>query len=122
MSAKNGITILVVEDDLLLRERVAEFLHEKGLRTIEAGNAAEALIVLKEHPEIRLLFTDVTMPGKLDGCDLAEEIHASRPDIRIILTSGKRLPGDCHIPPDGVFVPKPYLPDQIVGMITHMLA
>jgi len=68
---------------------------------IEAANADEALSALTEHPEIRVLFTDVTMPGRLNGCDLAREVHARRPDVGLVVTSGKRLPYDCDIPTAG---------------------
>jgi two-component system, response regulator PdtaR len=114
-------TILVVEDEPLMRECLVEFLTADGFHTLEAGNVEEALVAFAEHPEIRLLFTDVSMPGKLDGCDLAEQIHAGRPDVKVIITSGKQLRQDCRLPKDGVFVPKPYSPTALSHTISKML-
>jgi len=115
-------TILVVEDELLVREFLVEILSARGLDIIEAANADEALSALTEHPEIRVLFTDVTMPGRLNGCDLAREVHARRPDVGLVVTSGKRLPYDCDIPDGGVFIQKPYTSRAVAGVISRMLA
>jgi len=117
----NQSVILVVEDETDVRETVVEVLSENGLEIIAARDAEEALAAFEAHPEIRVLFTDVTMPGRLDGCDLASEIHALRPDVKVVLTSGKNLPEDCDIPEGGIFVPKPYSPDAIARLIAHIL-
>jgi DNA-binding NtrC family response regulator len=117
----NQSVILVVEDEPDVREAVVEVLTDKGLAIIAAKDAEEALAAFKAHPEIRVLFTDVTMPGSLDGCDLAAKVHALRPDVKVVLTSGKNLPVDCDIPEGGIFVPKPYSPDAIARLITHIL-
>jgi hypothetical protein len=62
------------------------------------------------------------MPGKLDGCDLAHELQLRRPVVKVILTSGKRLPQNCRIPDGGIFIPKPYLPDTIARMLLSIVA
>jgi two-component system, response regulator PdtaR len=114
-------TVLVVEDEPFMRECLVDFLTADGFHMFEAGNVAEALVVFAQHPEIQLLFTDVSMPGKLDGCDLAQQIHALRPDVRIIITSGKKLRQDCHLPENGLFIAKPYSPTMISRTISKML-
>lgn len=114
-------TILVVEDEPFMRECLVEFLTADGFHTIAAGNVEEALAAFAEHPEIRLLFTDVSMPGKLDGCDLAEQIHAGHLEIGIIITSGKLLRQNCRLPKGGMFVPQPYSPTAVSRTIAKML-
>jgi len=120
MSAQRAI--LIVEDEPLVRESVVDFLTCRGLEIVEAANAEEALVALAAHPEIRILFTDVNMPGRLDGCDLAREVHALRPDVGVVLTSGQRIAEDCQIPEGGVFIPKPYSQTAIARLISKMMA
>ena len=86
-----------------------------------AATADQALGVLTAHPGIRVLFTDINMPGKLDGFGLAREIHARRPDIHLILTSGKVAIGDIDIPDGGIFVSKPCSPDAVARLVSGIL-
>jgi two-component system, response regulator PdtaR len=118
---ENKPTILVVEDESIVRMIAVSVLEDEGFTVVEAANAKQALGVLLDHPEIRVLFTDINMPGELDGFDLAREIHARRPDIRLILTSGKVAIGDIEIPDGGVFVPKPYSPDAVAHLVSRIL-
>ena len=80
--------VLLVEDDVLLRFLLAEKLREAGLGVIEAANADEAFSYIQPAAQIDLLFTDVQMPGSMDGVGLARRIGTGYPSIRIILTSG----------------------------------
>jgi DNA-binding NtrC family response regulator len=121
LTMANQCVILVVEDEFDVREIVVEVLTDNGLEIIAAQDADEALVAFKAHPEIRVLFTDVTMPGSLDGCDLASKVHELRPDVKVVLTSGKNLPEDCDIPEGGIFIPKPYSPDALARLFTHIL-
>jgi two-component system, response regulator PdtaR len=114
-------TVLVVEDEPLVRELMVEALSEQGWHIVEAATADEALKVFLIHPEIGVLFTDITMPGTLDGCDLAREIHARRPEVSVVLTSGRSLPANCHIPEGGIFIRKPYSQSAVVGLISGLL-
>ena len=112
--------ILIVEDDPIIRWSGAETLEDAGFEVLEAANADEALLLLESHGAVSVLFTDVDMPGKIDGLELAR-ITANRwPFIHIIVASGqthaRRMPGH------GRFVPKPYLPEQIVRDIDSLLA
>jgi two-component SAPR family response regulator len=81
----------------------------------------EALNLLDRHPEVRILFTDINMPGQLDGIQLARKVHRMRSDIRLILTSGRERPRDGEIPDNGHFVPKPYRADSLTRLVREML-
>ena len=83
---------LVVDDEELLRLYAAGVLEDHGFRVVEAENAAAALKVLKSRHNVRLLFTDIQMPGKLNGMDLAQEVHARWPDVLLVITSGQMRP------------------------------
>lgn len=113
----SATVILVVEDEAILRLHAVELLKEAGFATLEASQAEEALEVLGRNPEVSVLFTDIDMPGRLDGLQLARRVHELRPDIQLILTSGQRPPASRDIPDDGRFVPKPYDLDRIAGIV-----
>lgn len=81
-------TILVVEDEALIRMAVADYLRDCGYRVVEAGSGDEAVVVLKTDPRINVVFTDVNMPSSLNGFGLAQWVRRKRPEVRVILTSG----------------------------------
>lgn len=81
-------TILVVEDEPIIRLSAAEYLEECGYKVLQAGNAAEALAMLARNPDIAVVFTDVRMPGKLDGLDLAKWIIQNMPRVVVMIASG----------------------------------
>ena len=81
-------TILLVEDEALVRVGLAEFLRENGYRVFDAGDAREALMILNSGPVIDLAIIDVLLPGDMDGLDLGRQIRAQWPDIKIVVTSG----------------------------------
>ncbi|MGH7087377.1 MAG: response regulator, partial [Stellaceae bacterium] len=81
-------TVLVAEDDHGVRDFAASVLRELGYRVLEAANGELALGLLDEHPEVALLFTDVVMPGRLNGADLARAALDRRPDLAVLFTSG----------------------------------
>lgn len=81
--------ILVVEDETLIRMVGAEILEDAGFDVLEAADADEALRILQAHDDVLLLFSDVDMPGSMDGLDLARVVHERWPDIRLLLTSGR---------------------------------
>jgi CheY-like chemotaxis protein len=113
--------VLVVEDEPLVRMNAADALADGGIMAWEAADAAEALTVLGEHPAIGLVFTDVNMPGEMDGLDLAHEIHQRRPDVGLIVTSGARNVPDEQLPDSGTFLPKPYPTERLVNMVAAKL-
>jgi two-component system, response regulator PdtaR len=100
--------VLVVDDEAIIRMNAADMLADEGFATIEACDAEDALAEIIRHPEISVLFTDINMPGQFDGLELARLVHEYRPDIRLILTSGRSPPPANQIPDDGRFLSKPY--------------
>lgn len=115
------IVVLVVEDEPLLRLDVADSLQEHGFEVIEAANADEAIVVLEHDKRIRLVFTDVDMPGTMDGLKLAGYVADRWPPIRIIVTSGHRLVEITDIPDGSVFFSKPYRPDAVATSMRELL-
>jgi CheY-like chemotaxis protein len=113
--------VLVVEDEPLVRMVAADALADSGIMAWEAADAGEALSVLAEHPDIGLVFTDVNMPGEMDGLGLAEEVNRLRPDIGLIVTSGARTVGDEELPDSGTFLPKPYPTERLVSIVIRKL-
>jgi two-component system, response regulator PdtaR len=107
MNEAKPTVVLVVDDEGLLRMSAVDALADDGFIAIEARNATEALKILGDHPEISVLFTDIQMSG-LDGLELAKIVYDRRPDIRLILTSGRLHTPDDEIPDHGRFISKPY--------------
>ena len=99
--------VLIVEDDDLVRMNAVEMLEDAGLTVTEACNADEAWGILEQRTDIGVLFTDIYMPGSMCGKTLAEHVHASWPNIRLVLTSGRHRLTDEEVPDHGLFVSKP---------------
>ncbi len=113
--------ILVVDDEGLLRLHAADMLEEHGFSVIEAESADAAIKVLENRDDVRLLFTDVQMPGVYDGMDLARQVHARWPNILLVITSGRARPPREEIPDDGRFVSKPYRADELLGEVDDLM-
>jgi CheY-like chemotaxis protein len=112
--------VLVVEDEPLIRLLVLEILSEAGFEILEAQDPAEALTVLKSDEQIDVLLTDVRMPGRMDGFELAEIAKHSRPELRVIVTSGYF---DRREVPSGTnFLHKPYSASDLVKRVTQAAA
>lgn len=114
-------TVLIVEDEMFVRMIGAEALQEAGYAVIEAGSADEALSILESADDVQVLFTDIRMPGSMDGLRLAEVVHERWPGIRILLTSGDTHPSREAIPDDGRFIPKPYRFESLSRELTTLL-
>jgi two-component system, response regulator PdtaR len=119
----NRILVLVVEDERLLRLLVVEALIDEGFEIMEAEHADAALTVLESHaPGIHVLFSDITMPGALDGLALAHYASKHWPWIRVLLTSGRPHPGRAAFPKGSRFVPKPYKHEHVIRHIRELAA
>jgi two-component system, response regulator PdtaR len=114
--------VLLVEDESLVRMTAADELEEAGFHVLEAANADVAMAVLEARSdEVQVLFTDVHMPGSMDGMELAEQVHARWPHVRLLISSGYARPQPDEIPNDGRFVPKPYRAATIVRQIHELM-
>ena len=112
--------VLVVEDDTLLRMHAAEMIDEAGYEAIEAQNADEAIKVLEARSDVAIVFTDIDMPGSMNGLKLAQTIADRWPPVRIVATSGHFQMRDGDLPPGGVFIAKPYRSHQILSTLNEM--
>jgi CheY-like chemotaxis protein len=117
-------TVLVVEDEWLVRATVADYLRECGYRVLEAGNADEAMTAFNADDRIAVMFTDVQMPGSMDGWGLARWVRRERPGVKVIITSGvaraSEAAGDlCE---DGPLMAKPYGHAELERRIRMLLA
>jgi CheY-like chemotaxis protein len=109
------LVVLVVEDEPLLRELAVEVVEEAGFAALEAGNAGEALVLLESRPEIALLFTDINMPGAMDGLKLAHAVRDRWPAIGILVVTGQVRLRRSDLPPDSCFLPKPYHIEAVIA-------
>ncbi|MGX9393875.1 response regulator (plasmid) [Nitrobacteraceae bacterium UC4446_H13] len=114
--------VLVVEDEPLLRLDVVDFLRDSGMEVREAANADHAIGVLEEGHPIHLVFTDIFMPGSMDGLRRARVVAERWPPTRIIVTSGFRTVEITDIPDGSVFFSKPYRPEDVIDLMQELLA
>ena len=113
--------VLVVEDDMLLRMRAVDIVEDAGFVPIGAVSADEAIEVLEKRDDISLLFTDIQMPGSMDGLKLAHAVHSRWPQIKIILVSGEIKVTDADKPEDSKFFPKPLEIGRMIGELQAMI-
>lgn len=105
-SAKRPV-ILVVEDELLIRMHAVEMIEHAGFEVVEAANADEAISILEARSDITVIFTDIQMPGSMDGLKLAAAVRDRWPPVKIVTTSGHVKVGAGDLPDGGRFLPKP---------------
>ena len=122
MTPPEAWTVLVVEDEELVRLDAAESLRDAGFEVLEAADACEALETVERRHDIGVVFTDIDMPGGMDGLELARRVSRSRPRMRLILTSGAVRVDPREIPDNGAFLSKPYSPDAVARTIRRLLA
>jgi two-component system, response regulator PdtaR len=112
--------VLVAEDEELVRLYAVDLLAEAGYKVVDVASADAALEAMAEQPAIRVLFTDIQMPGKLDGIQLARRVHEQWPEVLLLITSGGRRPAKAEIADHGHFIAKPYLPSDVLNEIVAM--
>lgn len=113
--------VLIVEDEMVLRMRAVDIVEDAGFTSIETTSADEAIEVLESRDDISLLFTDIQMPGSMDGLKLAHAVHARWPHIKIILVSGQIAVTEADKPADSRFFPKPLEIEQMVLELQEMI-
>lgn len=112
--------MLIVEDEFLLRIDAVAMVAAAGFEVLEAGNADEAIEILEARPDVTVVFTDIQMPGSMDGLKLAQAIRGRWPPIKIVATSGRLNVGEPDLPEGGRFLPKPYSPRQVTGVLREL--
>jgi CheY-like chemotaxis protein len=118
--AASSPTVLVVEDEYLIRLMSVGELEAAGYKVLEAANAAEAIEILEADPDVTVLFTDVNMPGNLDGLALARMVHERWPNVHLLVTSGGGRTSARDVPDDGRFMPKPYSLMQMTSLVGEL--
>jgi CheY-like chemotaxis protein len=116
-------SILVVEDEALIGEMVADALEEQGFDVLLVSNATEALRYVESGARVDALLTDVNLPGGMDGSELANRVRSLRPDMPIVYASGRWHPTDRErLVPRSVFLPKPYDPRDAGNLLMRLVA
>src|SRR4029450_119836 len=112
--------VLVVEDEFLVRMNAVSLLEEAGFGVLEAASADDAIALLESRKDIRIVFTDINMPGSMDGLRLAHAIRNRWPPIELVLTSGRVRVRNDALPARGRFLSKPYDPNKLVEVVTSL--
>ncbi|QWG15698.1 response regulator [Bradyrhizobium sediminis] len=113
--------VLVVEDEMLLRMRAVDMVEDAGYTSVQAVDADEAVTILESRSDIALLFTDIQMPGSMDGLKLAHAVHERWPPIKIILVSGQLKLADIEIPANSRFFGKPLEANIMIAQMQSMI-
>jgi two-component system, response regulator PdtaR len=113
--------VLVVEDEFLLRFAAVSLLEEAGFKTLAAGSADEAIALLETRQDIRVVFTDINMPGSMDGLRLAHAIRHRWPPVELVLTSGHTPVRETDLPERGLFLGKPYRPTELIRTVRSLV-
>ena len=120
LAASRRPVVLIVEDELLLRMDAIDVIAAAGFEVVEAGDADEAIKVLESRRDITVVFTDIQMPGSMDGLKLARAVRGRWPPIKIVTTSGQCVVEATDLPEGGRFLPKPYSPMQVSGLLREL--
>lgn len=114
--------VLVVDDEPLIRFNAVEMVREAGFDVIDVANADEAIALLERRFDISLVFTDIQMPGSMDGLKLAAAVRNRWPPIRIVATSGNLRASAGDLPKGGLFIAKPYTSEQLSMVLREAYA
>ena len=118
---KRKATLLVVEDEILIRLATCDYLREQGFRVLEASNASEALSVFAAGEPIERVFSDVNMPGRMSGTGLAQWIHQQFPDVKVLLAAGESSGPEHASGEFGMVLIKPYAHETLLAHIKNLL-
>jgi CheY-like chemotaxis protein len=112
--------VLIVEDEFLLRMDAVDMIAGAGFEVLEAANADEAIELLEERRDIAVVFTDIQMPGSMDGLKLARAVRGRWPPIKIVATSGHAHVKETDLPDGGRFLPKPYSAVEVTDLLREL--
>jgi len=116
-------TVLLVEDEALISRLVAGCLSGRGFAVHAAATGDEALAYLGDGGAVDVLFTDINLPGSIDGAALAQCVRRMRPDLPVVYTSGRYGTFDIGpLVPRSVLIPKPYDPDGVCALLERLTA
>ena len=121
-SSEQRQAVLVVEDEALIRMHAADMIRDLGFEVIEAANADQAISLLESNSKISVMFTDVQMPGSMDGLRLAAVVRKRWPPVALLVTSGQFRPKGGDLPENTHFLPKPYIAGELkthLDALTH---
>jgi CheY-like chemotaxis protein len=122
-SAGAAVSVLLVEDEGLISQLVADWLSQRGIAVHEAASAEEAMHYLDSGAPVDLLFTDVNLPGAMDGAQLARQVRQRRPELPVVYTSGRaRSSVIGALVPRSIFVSKPYDPEDVCMLLARLTA
>src|SRR6478735_5148045 len=117
-----GPVVLIVEDEFLLRMDAVDMIAAAGFEAVEAANADQAIKILEARRDITVVFTDIQMPGSMDGLKLARAVRGRWPPIKIVATSGLVDVGEKDLPEGGRFLAKPYQPKELTDVLRELMA
>jgi CheY-like chemotaxis protein len=113
--------VLLVEDEFLVRMGTRAAVEMAGFDVLEASDADEAIAILAERNDVSLIFTDVHMPGSMDGLKLTHFVRDRWPPVKIVATSGRVRISDSELPEGGRFLPKPYSAGEITATLHELI-
>ena len=120
-NARKRPVVLLVEDEFLVRMCTRAAVETAGFDVLEASDADEAIAILAVRNDIRLIFTDVHMPGSMDGLKLTHFVRDRWPPVKIVATSGRVRITDSDLPEGGRFLPKPYSAGEITATLHELI-
>ena len=120
LSVSKRPVVLIVEDEFLLRMEAGDIIAAAGFEVVEAADADEAIEILESRLDITVIFTDIQMPGSMDGLKLARAVRGRWPPIKIVATSGHAHVLETDLPEGGRFLAKPYRPLQVTGLLREL--
>ena len=120
-NARKRPVVLIVEDEYLVRTGTRDAVETAGFDVLEAGDADEAIAILTARNDVSLIFTDVHMPGSMDGLKLAHFVRDRWPPVKIVATSGRVRITDSDLPEGGRFLPKPYSAGDIASTLHELI-
>ena len=110
-----------VEDEPLVTMTAVDMIADAGFEPIHAANADEAIAILESRDDIRIIFTDINMPGSMDGLKLAQAVQGRWPPIKIVITTAFSVPDQTLMPRGSKFIAKPYEPAQLANALTSVM-
>jgi YesN/AraC family two-component response regulator len=113
--------VLIVEDEVIIRMNALDAVRAAGFEAIEAANADEAIEILEARDDIRIVFTDINMPGSMDGLKLAAAVRGRWPPIEFVVTSGHHAPTAGELPERARFISKPYSDFEVARALTELV-